>query len=102
MQVLMQVLMRATLRPMIAKSVDAGFKSATTVDTFGDHDGWSTGGWGYPPAADNPHRVGPTVLTQRHTTIQKVTLLRPWLRNARDLRRPKLSGIALWCRRTGG
>jgi hypothetical protein len=39
MRVVMQVLMRATPRPMIAKSVDAGFKSATAVDTFGDHGG---------------------------------------------------------------
>jgi hypothetical protein len=37
--VVMQVVMRATPRPMIAKSVDAGFKSATAVDTFGDHGG---------------------------------------------------------------
>jgi hypothetical protein len=66
----MQVLMRATPRPMIAKSVDAGFKSATTVDTFGDHGSDRRGAWGYPPAADNPHSMTPTALTQRHTKIQ--------------------------------
>jgi hypothetical protein len=47
---------------MITKSVDAGCRSETTVNTFGDHDG-SPGRLGLPgrtrPAAGDPHTVVP-------------------------------------------
>jgi hypothetical protein len=78
---------------MITKSVNAGCRSETTVNTFSDHDGSPRRlglHWGYPAGRWRPTRRGPT---ERHTTTQKTVLPWPWPCNASDPRRPQLSGI---------
>jgi hypothetical protein len=82
---------------MITKSVNAGCRSETTVNTFSDHDS-SPGRLelpGQPLAAT--HTAVPTVLTQRHTTTQKysptVALARATPMTREDL------NLAAWVRR---